>query len=374
MINYGRHFIDQKDIQAVKKVLKSKFLTQGPFVKKFETNLKRKFKSKYCITTTSATSALFLVGKALNWNKQTNVACPAMSFLASSNSILFHSAKPIFVDISLKDYCIDPSLLERAIKKNKKIKFVIITDYAGHPANWIELRKLANKYKLLLINDNCHSIGSKIKNNIGYASKYADIVVHSYHPVKTITTGEGGAIFVKDKSIYKKILFLKNHYMKKKLSKYDVEVDDLGYNFRMSDINASLGSEQLKKLDKFVNKRRYIAHFYNKIFSDIKGITIPPENKNFYHSYHLYPILIDFKKYKISRLEFLRKLKKKKINLQIHYKPAYRFNLYKSHKLIEYRNSELFYSKTISLPIYFSLKKNDLKFIVKCIKEILKIT
>ena len=162
--------------------------------------------------------------------------------------------------------------------------------------------------------------------------------------------------------------------MKKKLSKYDVEVDDLGYNFRMSDINASLGSEQLKKLDKFVNKRRYIAHFYNKIFSDIKGITIPPENKNFYHSYHLYPILIDFKKYKISRLEFLRKLKKKKINLQIHYKPAYRFNLYKSHKLIEYRNSELFYSKTISLPIYFSLKKNDLKFIVKCIKEILKIT
>ena len=373
MISYGRHYIDKDDISAVTKVLRSNFLTQGPLVKKFEQNLKKKFKSKYCITTNNATSALYLIGKALNWNSQTKVICPAMSFLASSNCILYHSAKPIFVDINPKDYCIDANLFEKAIVKDPSIKYAVITDYAGHPADWVSLNKIAKKHKIILINDNCHSIGSKIKNNIGYACKYADFVVHSYHPVKAITTGEGGAIFTKQKIFFDKITFLKNHYLKRNLSNWNVEVNDLGYNYRMSDINASLGIQQLKKLDKFINKRRLIAKYYNEIFSNIDGIKIPKEQKNFYHSYHLYPVLIDFEKFNISRLNFLKKLKKKKINLQIHYKPAYKFKIYKKFDSKKYVNSDIFYDQTVSLPIYFNLSNKELQYIVKNIKNILNI-
>lgn len=373
MINYGRHYIDTQDINAVVKVLKSNFLTQGPTVKEFEKNLKKKFKCKYCTTVNNATTALYLIGKVLNWNSTTKVACPAMSFVASSNCILFHSSKPIFIDINQKDYCIDVKLLEKEIKKDRSIKYAIITDYAGQPADWVSLRHLANKYKITLINDNCHSIGSKIENDIGYACKYADFVVHSYHPVKTITTGEGGAIFTNSKKNYEKIVLLKNHYQKKDLTNWNTEVSGLGYNSRMSDINAALGIQQLKKLEKFVKKRRLIANFYNKMLCGIDGIILPEEKQNFYHSYHLYAIQINFDKFKISKVDFLNKLKKKKINLQIHYKPAYKFKLYKKYNLFNYPNSDLFYKRTISLPVYYSLSKNKLKIIIKNIQNVLKI-
>ncbi len=199
IINYGKQTIENSDIQSVLKTLKSGYLTQGPKVQEFEKLLNKKFGSKYSAVVSNGTAALFIVAKALGWKKKDVIITSPITFLASANCIESTGAKVDFVDINDNDFTIDIHHLETKLKYNKKIKAIVAVDYAGHPCDWKLLRRLADKYKIKLINDNCHAIGSKYFDNFKYAIKYADIVTHSYHAVKSITTGEGGAILTNQK-------------------------------------------------------------------------------------------------------------------------------------------------------------------------------
>ena len=198
MLSYGRQSIDQSDINSVTEILKGDWLTQGPITEKFENNLKSYFGTKYCCAVSNGTAALHLSGIALEWKEEDIIITSPITFLASANCILYSRATPDFVDIDPISYTINPNQLEEKLKlyqnKGKKVKAVIGVDYAGHPCDWKALRQLANKYELQLINDNCHALGAEYYNDIKYAGKYADVITQSYHPVKHITTGEGGSI------------------------------------------------------------------------------------------------------------------------------------------------------------------------------------
>ena len=210
MISYGKQSISHKDIKSVTKVLKGNFLTQGPSVNNFEKSLQKYFKCNNAIAVSSGTAALNLIAKFLKWKKDDLIVVSPITFLSSANCILESKAKPYFIDINMNDYSIDLDILEKKLKKfKKKIKAIIVTDYAGHPADWQRLYKLKKKYNLILINDNCHSMGSTINKNQGYACKFADFVSLSFHPVKNFTTGEGGAILTNNNKISNMIIFIK---------------------------------------------------------------------------------------------------------------------------------------------------------------------
>lgn len=381
MINYGKHFIDKTDIKAVVSVLKKKALTQGKVTDLFEKKLKKYFGSKYVVAVSSGTSALNLIANCLKWKKEDIIFCSPITFAAGSNSIVNQGAKPFFVDIDLNTFNLDLNLIEKALQnKNirKNAKAIIATDFGGNPCDWKLARKISNNYNLILINDNCHAIGSSYDLKKNYASKYADFVVHSYHAVKNFTTGEGGAIFTNLKKEFKQINLMRSHGIEKEINKnkpWDSEMNLLGFNSRITDIQSALGISQLKKLDLFIKRRKKIAKYYDDHFKELSNIKIQHIDKNNSSSYHLYPVLIDFKKIKKTKKELFKYFKKKGINLQVHYKPTYKFKYYKKLKYIKsksMKNSEKFYDQEVSLPIYFELTKNKQLRVINLIKKFLK--
>ncbi len=376
MISYGKQSINNSDIESVLEVLQSDWLTQGPIVEKFEDDLKNYFGTKYACVVSSGTAALHLVGLALGWSKNDIILTSPITFLATANSIVYTGATPDFVDIDPISYTIDISLLEKKIlsykKKKKVVKAIIGVDYAGHPCDWKKLREIANKYDLQLINDNCHALGSEYYNSKKYALEYADIVTQSYHPVKHITTGEGGSILTNNKSIDYKVRLLRTHGILKEKDKikhngpWYYEMHEIGYNYRITDFQCALGISQLKRLDEFVNKRIDIATRYNNLFLQNELFTIPFINKHVKHSYHLYPLKINFSKCNISKKELFLKLSKKDIYLQVHYIPITMQPFYIKNYNIEpsdYLNSNQFYDSVLSLPIYNNLTINQQNYV-----------
>ena len=380
MINYGRQYIDSDDVKAVLRVLKSDWLTQGPQIQKFENSLKAYFNSNYCTVLSSGTAALHLAVLTLGWNKEDIIITTPISFLATSNCILYCGATPSFVDIESKYFTIDVEKLEQKIKlfkkRGKKIVGIIATDYAGHPCDWKSLRKIADRYGLKLINDNCHALGAQIDNDKGYAIKYADLVTHSYHPVKNITTGEGGSILTNNKYLDKKIKSLRSHGVDQNTKNlWFYEMKDLGFNYRISDIQCALGITQLKKINKFLKRRNEVAKMYNKAFSNDMRFKIPGMKKNYTHAYHLYPLQINFDILKISKKILFKKMREKKINLQVHYIPTHIQPYYKKNfnfKIGDFPIAEKFYNREVSLPIYFSLKDKEIKTVIKYLKKFCK--
>ena len=385
MIRYGKQHIDKADINSVVSVLKSDWITQGPKVNEFESKLKKKFGSKFCCVVSNGTAALHLTALALGWSKQDTVLCSPISFLSASNAVIYSGAKPDFVDINTNDYNIDTEKLKKKIqfylKKNKKIKAIIATDFAGQPCDWKELKKISKKYKITLINDNCHAIGAKYFKNEKYASKYADIVTHSYHPVKNITTGEGGAVLTNNEKIHLKIKLLRSHGVikSKKFTKekpWFYQMQELGFNYRLTDIQCALGITQLLKISKFIKRRNQIAKIYNKFFSKFRFIKTPKIKRNNEHAFHIYPLLIDFKKLGITRSNFFKKLSKYNIFLQVHYIPIYLQPYYKKKFNFNEKNfpiSKKFYSQEASLPIFYSLEDRQIYKICRLIKKVLKL-
>jgi len=385
MINYGKQFIDNDDIKAVTNVLKSKFLTQGPLVNKFEKKLKSFLGSKYCCAVSSGTAALHLAGVSSSLNKNDYVITSPISFVATSNSILYSNARPIFVDIDEKTYNIDESLVEKKIlelkKKNKHVRAIIATDFAGNPCNWKRLKILSKKYNFLLINDNCHALGARYYNDYKYAQKYSDIVTHSFHPVKQITTGEGGALLTNNKKIFQNAIKLrshgiyKNNKLRKKIGPWYYEMQKLGFNYRLTDFQSALGISQLKKLKYFLKKRTQIAKIYDTEFKKNPYLKIPQANKFSVHAYHLYPLLINFKKIKKTKKKLFKYFEKKNIFLQVHYIPIHLQPYYKKifkYKIGDFPISEKFYSQEVSLPIHYSLKKKDVFKIIKLINNFVR--
>jgi len=385
MISYGKQSIEQIDIDAVIAILKNGWLTQGPNIEIFEKDLNDYFGSQYSCAVSNGTAALHLAGLALGWEPDDIVITTPITFLATVNSIIYAGATPEFVDIDPITYNIDPNLVEDKVKlyKNngKKIKAIIGVDYAGHPCDWLSLREIANKYDVQLVNDNCHALGASYLEDKYYAVKYADVVIQSYHPVKHITTGEGGAVLTNNSHYDKKVRELRTHGMTKnvqQLEKNDgpwyYEMHDIGYNYRITDFQCALGSSQLRRLAQFIEKRHKIANLYNKSFSNVANLITPNVNSDIDHAFHLYPLQIKFSNLNISKKILFEKMKNFGINLQVHYIPVHLQPFYKKKygfKDDDFPISKLFYTNEISLPIYPDLSINDVERVINNILGII---
>ncbi len=383
--SYGRQTISASDIQAVVKVLKSDWLTQGPTISKFENALNKKFGGKYASAISSGTAGLHLIALGYGWKKDDVVITSPITFLASANCVVYAGATPDFVDIDELTYTIEPNRLEDKIKfylsRNKKIKAVVAVDYAGNPCDWNSLKTLKDKYEFQLIDDYCHALGAEYINDIKYPTKYADAVNLSFHPVKHITTGEGGAVVTNDEQLDKRIKTFRSHGITKNiniLEKNDgpwyYEMHEPGFNYRITDFQCALGISQLKRLNEFLKKRRSIAKFYNKAFCQDERFIVPAVPKDAKHAYHLYPLQIKFDELKISRKTFFEKLIQKRIRCQVHYVPVHLQPFYGKNygfNAGDFPIAEKFYERELSIPIYPLLTIRDLSYISKTIIETL---
>ena len=302
-----------------------------------------------------------------------------MTFAATSNAGLYLGAKPVFVDIEPDTGNIVPDLIEKKI--TEKTKFISVVHYAGHPVNMGKIKQIADKYNLKVVEDACHALGAKYEGIKIGSCKYSDMTVFSFHPVKHITTGEGGTVLTNNKDLYEKLLMFRSHGITKDNNKlfnreksdWYYEMQFLGYNYRITDFQCALGMSQLKKLDKFINRRREIVKIYNNAFKNNPYFDIPVEKKYAFHAYHLYPIRLK-DKYKSKKKEIFHKLRENAIGVQVHYIPVYWHPYYKN---LGYNKglcpiSEKFYNQEISLPMYPSLSKDDVKYICNKIKKISK--
>ena len=385
MINYGKQSIDKNDINAIVDTLGSDWLTQGPKVVEFEQSLSNYFGAKYCSAVSNGTAALHLTGLALGWEPEDIIITTPITFLATANCILYSGATPDFVDIDPTTYTLDPNQLEKKIRfyrsRGKKVKAIIGVDYAGHPCDWKALREIADKYELQLINDNCHALGASYFEDKQYALKYADIVTQSYHPVKHITTGEGGSILTNNSDIDEKVKLLRSHGMIKKEDKLNsnegpwyYEMHEIGFNYRITDFQCALGINQLKKLNHFIKQRNELALSYNNSFKNIKFLSTPKIADSIDHAYHLYPIQIDFGKTKFDKKHFFKLMGKKGISLQVHYIPIHLQPFYQNNfkfKKGDFPIAENFYLKEVSLPIYPDLLPSEQNLVIRSLKNII---
>ena len=382
MINYSKQSISNKDILAVNKVLKSNFLTQGPMVTKFENEIKKITKSKFAVAVNSATSALHLSCLALGLKKGDWLWTSANSFVASSNCALLCGAKVDLIDINLLDYNIDILKLKQKLKiakrKNKLPKIVMPVHFAGRPCNMKEIYKLSLKYKFKIIEDASHALGSKIYGKPIGNCKYSSVCVFSFHPVKNITTAEGGMLTTNNKRLFNTANMLRTHginkdksfFRNKKAPPWFFEQILLGFNYRMNDLEAALGISQVKKLNSFLLKRNRISKTYNLKLKKT-GLILPKIDKKIFNAFHLYPVRLPAGNEKQKRLSLYEFLKKKGINTNVHYIPIYQHPYYKKigFKVKNFPNCEKYYNSSLSLPVYPDLNKKQLNKIVKLIRK-----
>ncbi|MFA6741272.1 MAG: UDP-4-amino-4,6-dideoxy-N-acetyl-beta-L-altrosamine transaminase [Arcobacteraceae bacterium] len=372
-IPYGKQTISEDDINSVIEVLKSDFLTTGPKVKEFEEKIAFYCGAKYCVAVSNGTAALHLASMVL-LNENDKVLTTPNSFLATSNSILYVNAKPIFVDIK-EDGNIDLDLCEEELKKDSSIKAIYVVHFSGNPINQRKLKYLKETYKIKILEDCAHSIGAKIDGIKAGSCANSDCSIFSFHPVKHITTGEGGAITTNSKELYEKLLLLRAHGMTPRadIAPWQYDMIELGFNYRLTDISCALGLSQLKKLDSFLYLRRSIAKRYDDFFSKINFIK-PLYTFTNNSAYHLYVIKIDFEKLNINKKEFVLKMRENSIGLQLHYIPINKQPYYKN---LGYGGEitplmDEYYKKVISLPIYPNLTHEEQNYVCEKILEILK--
>jgi len=371
-IPYGKQSVDEEDIKEVIEVLKSDFLTTGPKVKEFEEAIANYCGAKYCVAVANGTAALYLASLVL-LNKGDKVLTTPNSFLATSNSILYAGAKPIFVDIT-QDGNIDLDICKKYLKNDNSIKAIYGVSFSGNMLDQKKLKFLKKKYNILILEDNAHSIGAKKDKIKAGSCVNSDISIFSFHPVKHITTGEGGAITTNSKEIYEKLLILRNHGMVKTVSMkpWEYEMRELGFNYRITDIGCALGISQLKKLDNFIQKRQEIAKRYDEAFKDSIVKPLYPFNTD--SSYHLYVVQVDFKDLSITKEELFIKMREKNIGLQLHYIPINKQPYYQK---LGYGNEhtpimDSYYERSFSLPIFPALTQNEQEYVIKSLFEVLK--
>ena len=386
MIPYGRQEISKDDIQSVIQTLKSDWLTQGPNVQNFEGLVAESVRSNFAVAFNSATSALHIACKSLNLKKGDIVWTSPNSFVASANAAIYCGAKVDFVDIDPLTYNLSIEKLEKKLiyakKKNCLPKIIIPVHFAGQSCDMKSIYNLSKKYKFKIIEDASHAIGSFYENQKVGNCKYSSITVFSFHPVKIITTAEGGIATTNNRKIAERLIRDRSHGItrnKKSFEKvykneiWNYQQIDLGFNYRMSDIHAALGISQLKKLEEFIYRRHEIADFYNSELSAM-GISLPHQNVKTYSSYHLYPIRVSKKKGGVSQRELFSFLREKNIGVNLHYIPIYRHPFFRElgFKKGYCAEAENHFKEVISLPMYSGLRKKEQKFVIETLKSIFK--
>ncbi len=375
-IPYGKQHIDKSDLQMVSKSLKEPLITTGNFVKKFENNLSNFLKVKNAISCNSGTAALHLAFLASDLKKNDIVIMPAINFISAYSMCKQLGAKIYLADVDLETGQMTPKSLLECIKINKlkKIKIILTMYMGGFPENLIEFHKIKKKFNCLLIEDACHAFGSEYKFNkklikVG-ACKHSDISTFSLHPLKPITTAEGGIITTNNELMAKKIKNFRSHgIIRNNKFHWKYDIFQSGYNYRLSDINSALGLSQLKKIKKFLKFRKKVYEYYKAELHKYKNIiNFPKYDLKNKPSYHLVLINIDFRKLRSNKDLFLKHLYSKNIICQFHYIPIYKFALYKNKKN-KLKSSEKYYNSTLSIPIFHNFDRKKQNMVIKNIKN-----
>lgn len=378
IIPYGKHYITDDDIEAVKKVLKSEFLTQGPMVKQFEDAFAAYVGSNYAVAVSNGTAALHLCALALNVKPGDKVITTSITFSASANCVRYAGGDVIFADIDPKTYLLDIRAVKSLLQKSPKgtYKGIIPVDFAGRAVDLEAFRKLADEYGCWIIEDACHAPGgyfedsNREKHNCGNGD-FAELAIFSFHPVKHIAAGEGGMITTNSRAYYEKLLLLRTHGITKESSMlhehhgpWYYEMHELGFNYRLTDIQAALGFSQLNRAEEGLARRKDIAALYDRTFADkayIKGHSGLVAG----HGYHLYIIEVDDRKGLYDHLH------KNSIYAQVHYIPVHLMPYYRQfgNKKGDLPHAECYYKHCLSLPMYPTLKEEDQKFVIETIEE-----
>ncbi len=394
MILYGRQWIDEEDINAVIDVLKGDWITQGPKIDEFEKALANYCGAKYAVAVNSGTSALHLACLAAGIKEGDEVITTPITFVASANCVVYCGGIPVFADINKDTYNIDPSEIRKKI--TSKTKALIPVDFAGLPCDMEAIRKIADEHSLIIIEDACHALGAEYRQGdeslrVGSCS-HPDMTVFSFHPVKHITTGEGGAVLTNNAELYEKLLSLREHgiirnpekFINKDLAfslnpeslilnpnSWYYEIHELGFNYRITDIQCALGLSQLRKLDMFLAKRRSIASAYSQAFKDIELVTTPAEPEDKKPAYHIYVLQIDFERLGKTRADVMNKLRASGIGTQMHYIPIHLQPYYRNkfgYRKGDYPAAEEYYDKALSIPIYPKMNDAEIKRVIDSVK------
>jgi UDP-4-amino-4,6-dideoxy-N-acetyl-beta-L-altrosamine transaminase len=393
LIPYGRQHITEEDLEVVKEALLSDYLTQGPRIKEFEDNFAKYIGCKYAVAVSNGTAALHLSAMALNVKPGDKVITTPLTFVASANCVRYCGGEVVFADIDPETYLLDLASVKELLESSPKGTYagIIPVDFAGRAVNLEEFKKVADEYDLWILEDACHAPGGffvDTNNDKQFCGNgnFAELAIFSFHPVKHIASGEGGMITTNDESLYKKLLLYRTHGITKGDSVFPytnsiefatggykdetsypgwyMEMQELGYNYRLTDFQAALGNSQLKRAAKGLEKRRKIAEIYNEAFKD-KDYIFGQSGIVAGHAYHLYVIEVK------DRLNLYKYLREKNIFAQIHYIPAHLMPYYKNQGYNEgdMPNVETYYKHCLSIPMFPTLTDDDQKYVIKTIEQ-----
>ena len=373
-IPYGRQSIEEEDVNAVNEVLHSDWLTTGPKVDEFERSICDYCSCQYAVAVNSGTSALDIAIQSLELPKGTEVITTPFTFAATSNALLYNGLVPVYADISKDTRNIDPKDIRKKI--TDKTGAILYVDYAGQPCDIAEIREICHENNLFMIEDACHALGAAYKGKkIG---SLADMTVFSFHPVKLITTGEGGMVTTNDPNRADTLRILRSHGIDKTVhtlsetgAPWAYDMITLGRNYRMTDIQAALGISQAKKIDIFVQKRTRLSQLYNELLKDIPQIELPVTSENVTHAWHIYTILLNG----IKRDAVFSYLKSHNIGVNLHYIPTYHFSYYKKHypqNFSYFPVTEDIFNHILTLPLYPTLKEDNIYLIVETLKKAIR--
>ena len=364
LLPYGRQSIDEQDLSAVADVLRSDWLTTGPKVGEFEEALASAVGARHAVAVSSGTAALHAAAFAAGIGPGDEVITTPLTFCATSNCVLYQGGTPVFADVSPDTINLDPAQVEARF--TKQTKAVIAVDYAGHPAELDTLAKLAHDRGALLIEDACHALGAEYSGRrIG---SQADLTVFSFHPVKHITTGEGGMVTTDDAGLAHRLRIFRSHgidsdpHLRQERGLWQYDMSELGYNYRLPDIACVLGISQLKRLDENLRRRREIANRYTAAFRKLTGIIPPAVRQQANPAWHLYPIRVDASKLRGGRAAFFRALRAENIGVNVHYIPVHMHSYYRNrfgYKGGEFPVAESAYEQLISLPMFHGMSDSD---------------
>lgn len=371
MIPYGKQTIDQDDIQAVVDVLKSDFLTTGPKIAEFEQTVADYVGAKYAVAISNGTSALHAACFAAGIGPGDEVITTPLTFAASANCVLYCGGTPVFADVDPKTYNIDPEDIRRKI--TDRTKAIIAVHLAGQPCDMDAIHSIAHEYGLIVIEDGAHALGSVYKGK--KVGSMSDMTTFSFHPVKPITTGEGGMIVTDNEDFYKKMILFRSHgitrddsMMTRNDGPWFYQQFDLGYNYRITDIQCALGCSQMKKLDRFLARRKEIVARYNEAFADCDNIITPYQISDTESGWHLYIVQVK----NCDRRKVFENMREKGIGVNVHYIPVYMHPYYQEHgyENVHCANAEEIYSHIISLPLYPGLTSEQQDYVIDTLKSL----
>lgn len=373
IIPYGRQEITEEDIKAVAETLRSDYLTQGPKVAEFEEKLASYCGAKFAVAFANGTAALHGAYYAAGLRKGDSFITSPMTFAATANAGLYLGASPVFCDIEPDTGNIDSDRIPALI--NKSVKLIAPVHYSGMPADMAEIRAIADEKKLMVIEDACHALGAVYKGERIGNCAYSDMAIFSFHPVKHVATGEGGAVLTNNKNLRDTLLRFRSHgitrdnLINEPHGGWYHEMLELGYNYRMTDIQCALGISQLSRAESSLGKRRLMAAKYDAAFSDVKGVKTPPHREGRQNAYHLYPLRIEH-----GRKEVYDLLREKGVHAQVHYLPVYMHPYYRANGFDNFTlpEAEKFYKSELSIPMFPSLTDEEQDYVTESVREALK--